>query len=119
MDVGWLEPGSSLLEWELIAIGGQNYQCDNGLESEKSVWTHDYLNIEIDGYIYKWLCRYVYIHGLLYIHIFPCPSNWLPRSNNAPVIKSTQIPTLWFLILFFREKNQGFLEKWLTLGLGQ
>lgn len=41
-----------------------------------------------------------------------------PRSNTTQEQQAHLGPRSWFLISFSRKRNQGFLEKWLILGLG-
>ena len=58
---------------------------------------------------------YMYIHKLLYTHIF-----WLcqlpgPRSNDTPVAMNKL--RSWFLIPFTNKRSQSLVEKWLILGL--
>lgn len=58
----------------------------------------------------------MYIQGLVYTYI-----SLLLSAERSDTPLAVYIPTLrpWFLISFSSKRNQGFLEKWLILGLGQ
>lgn len=63
--------------------------------------------------------RYACIRWLAYTHSFLALSLRLRGSSDTPKVPSRPVPSLGALIPFLKEKNQGSLEKWLILGLGQ
>lgn len=65
--------------------------CGNGIQLETPIWAHVYLNIHADSYIQR-IYRYVYIHGLVYTHIyFLALSAEKAQKNNTSVAMSLSI----------------------------
>lgn len=62
--------------------------------------------------------RNIYVCGLVCTYIFLLCQPRATRSSNTPASVSTSPPTSWFLTPFSRNGNEGFLEKWLLVGLG-
>lgn len=60
--------------------------------------------------------KFVYMHGLLYTHIFPCLASWegletmTPQQQQAHLLLTSQ-----FIMSFSNKGKQGSLEKFLRL----
>ena len=86
------------------------------------------MDMHVFVYIYVYTCIIdIYVCGDTDMHVythththtqFSCSLSWEDRDDDTPDATSMASILVLFLAPFFRKRNQGFLNKWLIIGLG-